>query len=283
MSVPKRHHYVPQMLLRRFTNARGKLYFFDKRVPEKGVLTSTPKNLFLEKHLYTRYDERGTKDVTLERDFAALEGKANQVIEKIVTAARKGLTPSLTADEKATWDQFFYYQWKRAPDLHEKTSVFGDFENVIQEALAEFETTIRPLTDEERQSMQDRDVLARIKQNAKVDAVADPGQEVQDVLGQKGLGVVIIPKPNKSFVIGSLPIVKLTQPGRTHLADPSVEAWLPIASDVAVTPALSRNREKLVPINEDRHVRGINAAIFKQSTTTAGRSQALITSLANRR
>ena len=196
MSIPKRHHYVPQMLLRRFTNAKGMLHFFDKRVPEKGVLTGAPKNLFLESHLYTVFDKEGSKDVTLERDFAVLEGEADQIMEKIVMAARKGLAPNLTADEKETWNLYFYSQWKRVPDLQKNTNVFENFETDVQEALHEYEATIRPLTDEEHQSMRDPDVMARIKQNAKVGALADPGQEVQDVLGQKGLGIVIIAKPN---------------------------------------------------------------------------------------
>lgn len=271
------------MILKRFTNHQGQLYFFDKRVPEKGVLTSTPKNLFLEKHIYTQFDKQGVKDVTLEGDFAKLESEADQIIEKIITAARKGLMPNLNANEKSTWDLFSYYQWKRVPDFHGSSDILGDFESHVQEVLSEFESTIRPLTDEERQDLQDPDVLARLKQNAKVMAVANPGQEVQDVLSQKGLGITIIPNPNKSFVIGSFPTVKLTLPGRTHLADPSVEVWFPIASDVAVTPALPRGTEKLVQFNEAHHIRYINTSIFKQSTVIAGRSRAQIASLANPR
>lgn len=271
------------MILKRFTNHQGQLYFFDKRVPEKGVLTSTPKNLFLEKHIYTRFDKQGVKDVTLEGDFAKLESEADQIIEKIITAARKGLTPNLNANEKSTWDLFSYYQWKRVPDVHGSSDILGDFESHVQEILSEFESTIRPLTDEERQDLQDPDVLARLKQNAKVMAVAAPGQDVQDVLSQKGLGITVIPNPNKSFVIGSFPIVKLTLPGRAHLADPSVEVWFPIASDVAITPALSRGTEKLIQFSEAHHIRYINVSIFKQSTVIAGRSRAQIVSLANPR
>ena len=63
----KRQHYIPRMLLRNFTNEKGRLYFFDKRFPEKKVLESVPANLFIENHLYTHYDESGGKDVRIEK------------------------------------------------------------------------------------------------------------------------------------------------------------------------------------------------------------------------
>lgn len=283
MNIPKRQHYVSQMQLRRFTNAQGQLYFFSKRFPEKGVLTSGPKKLFHERHLNTRYDKEGVKDVSVELAFAALEGQANRVIEKIVVAARNRLKPNLASNEKALWDLFFSYQWKRVPDLYRQTRIFDDLDDWLEEFLARYEATVRPLSDDERQAMQDPDVRNRIKQNAKVDATVTPSQEVLRILDQKGLCIAIISKPTKSFVIGSYPIVKLTHPGRAHLADPTVEVWLPIASDIAITPALSAGTEKLVEIKEDRHIRKINEATFKQSTMIAGRSKALIQSLAGSR
>ena len=97
VNIPKRQHYVAEMILKRFTNAQGRLHFFDKRFPENGVLTSTPKNLFLENHIYTQYDKQGVKDVSLEIFFSKLESEANQIIEKIVAAARIGHTPNLNA------------------------------------------------------------------------------------------------------------------------------------------------------------------------------------------
>jgi len=215
--------------------------------------------------------------------LAKLDGRADQIIEKIVSAARKERRPCLTEAEKKAWDAFFYYQWKRVPDSLEKNLGVADFKAFIQPLVSEFETRIRPLTPEERESLEDQDVLERMKQNAKVMAVADPGLEVRTVLDQKGLGIALVTNPNKSFVVGSFPIAKLTHPGRSHLADPSVEVWFPIANDVAVTPALSRGVEKLVPIAEDRYIRHINASVFRQSSAIAGRSKELIESLANPR
>lgn len=280
MSQPKRHHFVPQMLLKRFADSNNQLHFYSKDDPKRGVHLRNPKTVFAENHLYTQYDKAGNKDVTVEGDMAALESRANDVIEKIVEAARAQKIPGLSTIEKATWDEFFYFQWKRTPDALERSKTLADFSGSLAWAIKEFETKFRPLTDSERADFQDPSTQARLEKNARVKAVADPGKEVQPVLASKGLGVVVLSKPNKSFVIGSLPIVKFTLPGRGHLSDPTVEVWFPIASDVVVSPGpWPGGEERLFVGVPDDHVRTINEAIYKQSTMIAGRSAALIRSI----
>ncbi len=67
MSVPKRQHYVPKMLLRNFTDENGWLYVFDGRVPTIGVRRSRPEQAFVQKDFYTRYSyEHADKSYSIE-------------------------------------------------------------------------------------------------------------------------------------------------------------------------------------------------------------------------
>ena len=65
-------------------------------------------------------NEDGSKDTRLEVAFAGLEGRASQIIGKIISAAHAGFAPRLTPSEKADWDLFFHMQWRRVPDMHQK-------------------------------------------------------------------------------------------------------------------------------------------------------------------
>ena len=94
------------MLLRNFTNEKGRLYFFDKRFPEKSILESTPAKLFVERYLYTLYDESGGKDIRVEKLLADIERDANAIVEKIINAARAGKLPKLTPHEKKSGISF---------------------------------------------------------------------------------------------------------------------------------------------------------------------------------
>jgi len=283
-SIPKRQHFIAQMLLQRFADENGKLFFFSKQFPAKGVLAITPRNLFCQTHIYTAKDKHGAMDVRLEHYYADLECLANAIIEKIVTSARYGHKPHFTAQERDIWDYFFYNQWKRVPDFQRKFFQTDKFESQLKAAAAAFETNYRPLTQDEERDLQDPAWLERVKQNAKIHALTRSSPRILAFLKEKGLGIAIIRKPGKSFVVGSFPVVKLAYPGRQHPADPTAEIWLPVAHDVAVSPAPVPSRvELLIEIHADSPVRAINAAIFKQSTAIAGRSQRLIASLSHSR
>ncbi len=278
MSKPKRHHYIAQMHSKRFTDPDGILYVFDKRFPQKGIQKRTPRNLFVEGDFYTQFDEKGTKDVSVETEFLApLEDKASLVIEKIITAARRGDPPNLSPDEKDIWVVYVYIQFKRVPETREKYN-----EEVFQEILreADFRRRFRTFTDRELSILEDEVKMERLFRNSSVQSVQQPlSKEGAEIFLEKRIGVAVIrnSKPKRSFVIGSNPVVKMSHPERSHLADPTVELWLPLARDVAVTPCPG-DRDKVVSAN-DRHIREINKSIFQQSTVIAGCSREVIESL----
>ncbi len=224
--------------------------------------------------------ETARKTPRLESRFAALEHKADRIIEKIITCARAGREPKLNPEERRDWNSFFYYQWKRVPESMESSSTISNFDTTLHRAINAFEETLRPLTQSEREDFQNPATIKRMRQNAIVSSVADPGRRVLSEIGKKGLGILITRKVKKSFVVGSRAIVKLTLPGRTHLSDPSVEVWLPIASDIAICLMPGPPWERLVECSDDRHIRHLNESTFKQSRIVAGRSRALIASLA---
>ena len=263
MSYPKRHHYVPCMLSSRFANQSGKLFFFDKDRADRGVQVTTPKNLLLENHLYTTVDSSGNKNVEVEELLAKLEGQVSEVIDKIVDAARQQKTPDLTHAEKEAWCQYFYLQWRRVPEVRDQV-----LSKVVPEELKMQLSKYFGSIEE---------VNRNIK-NVWVESLPNSSKNVLSVLLNKGLGVVVVQNLEHSFIVGSHPMVKFSHPGRAHLSDPSVEYWLPLASDVAVSPSGGRT-DRLVVVDQSV-VQAINRYISKQSTVIAGCSRKLIWSIA---
>lgn len=279
MTEYKNNHYVPQMLLKRFKDANGVLYYYNKNTQLKGVEPRNTKTIFSECHLYTERDKNGKADVSLERDvYGKIDSDANDVIDKIVAASRSNCLPCLTLTEKASWDIFLYHQWKRTPDFHDRfvRPAESTFANRFVQAL---EGARGGLSDEKKQQIEelvsDRVNDKTFVQNAKVKALKTSGSDVIDALSSRGLGVALIRKLNRSFIIGSFPIIKLTPAGMTHIGHSSVEIWIPIAHDVVVGPHGGPNEEKIVNIS-DSHVRALNEFTFRQSTEVAGRSKKLI-------
>jgi hypothetical protein len=190
MADYKNNHYVAQMLLKRFKSDDGKLYYYNKRAPLKGVESRNTRTVFSQFHLYTGRDNEGNPDVSLERDiYGKIDNDANAIIEKLVVAARANRLPGLTLKEKAARDEFFYHQWKRTPDFLNRLVIRDKFTDGF---LTEFEEAYGKLSDEQRQQVKDSKTVIRTYQNAKVLALKSHGNAVLDALSSRGLGVARI-------------------------------------------------------------------------------------------
>jgi len=240
MAPPKRHHFVPEFILRRFCDARGRLHYFDKRRPSLGVGTTSPRNQFVETNLYSLRLGPQRLDPRLETTMSKLEGEAAPITASIVAHARLGLCPNLTPEQKALWDFFLITQLKRVPDFLDSVMPQREFDALLSVLLQQFAEEVRPPDHTEIERLKEPATLVRLQHNAWLLSMTKPATVLTGILGDKGLVVARIAKTGKSFITGSRPVVKLNYPGRSMLSDPTVELWLPIAHDVAVSPGLSR-------------------------------------------
>ncbi len=183
-----------------------------------------------------------------------LKGGRTKSLKKL-WMPRGGKIPQLTPEEKEVWDRFAYHQWKRSPDFYEKIATLEDFEASLQRTIVRFEETHRPLTPEERTTITSPEAKARLMQNALAGALLNPGDIAVGAIGSRGLGIARTKHGNKSFIVGSFPIVKFTHRETPNLLHPTTELWLPISFDVAVSPAGPRGTERLVVMTDDRHLR----------------------------
>lgn len=268
------------MILRNFPDKSGWLYVFDKRSPIKVVRRSRIQNAFVENNIYLQYTtDKGRKSYSIEHDLCKIEDAASAVVRKIVDLARKSSQPNLTTQEKQDWDTYFRSQLTRTPDVRPTDEELDAFRHQIADELLR----IRPLSPAAISTIEhvthDTSIVARTNQNIRAQLAIPTGRRLSNVISEKGLLVARITKSNRSFIIGSNSIVKVTTEGRTNLADPDVQAWIPIAHDVAVTPALTSGKEEFVPISDNDFVRWLNEATLNQSTEIAGRSRDLVESI----
>ncbi len=277
-SGPKRHHFVPKMLQKQFTNVEGGLWTFDHRRPAKGVWCGKMDALLLQGHLYSHVREDGSKETELESWFSQLESETAPIVEKIIMQARTWKQPGLTNTERECWDFFFYQQFRRVPDLYDSLLTAEQHKVQVEKFLDEFDRNVRPLTHTERRDLLDPKTLARAYRNLRVSSLKTGSDNVLSVIAGRGLAVVRIPNPKKSFVLGSRPVLKLTPPQTTDLSDPRVELWLAIAPDVMVGVGPLDQGEVIVDIS-DKNVRLMNESICTQSSQIVGRSKELIASL----
>lgn len=263
----RRNHFVPRMLLKNFTDADGKLHFFDKRFRQERILKTTPNGLYRERDLYVPRDADGNMDDSAEDLFAELEREAAPVFDKIIATVRNEKEPVLTPLERHVLDRYVYFQWARVPDTAER---------ILDHTLNRMS-----LKDPEIQGLSPRE-LSEFRKGINVEGlvgvVTKPGGRILSYLLGKSLAFVLIRRKNKSFVIGSNPVLQVFPERSANEPKPFLAMWLPIAYDVAV--AYGEGEEGLMEFPEDRELRRLNEEVFKQSKAIAGRSPKLIASLA---
>ncbi len=281
MNVPVNHHYVPVMLLKRFCCSDGTLYWNHRDWEPSKIKVSIPERILFECHLYSTAGGDGARDVTLEHQFAELEGKATPVLDSLISSALARKFPILTPDDRDTLNRFFLQQYRRVPEFlaphkenKELKKELDHYDELIVEAS-------KKCPDMNVSSFIGNTAQKRLVQHAIVKTLSNENTESLRAIARMGLALLVTKKATKAFIIGSRPALKFNEPGRASLDCSEVELWLPISSEVA----LCFNHQVDGGIFEatDGTIRWLNKAIARESRIIAGRSRALISSLRNYR
>ena len=106
MDHVKKQHYVPQFLLKNFSNDRGLIWYYDKHlkiIREKGA-----GGVAFEEYFYDKIP--GVKEGSLEYTYQRAETHAAPIIQKIITQNTLSI---LTLDEKVALAMFIAMQLNR--------------------------------------------------------------------------------------------------------------------------------------------------------------------------
>ena len=280
---PKRHHYIPKMLLNNFLDDKDRIWIYDKNGGK--LYQGTPTNTFVQRNLYRTLNfDHENYSCEAEEELSRIESRAAPVIRRIIKCARNNEHPKLSPEDRDAWKRFALAMARRTPESQER--VFsGRNRDTFYEAA-------KTRADELNYDLPDKEILyqdiriLKLKKlvessiNARFAAGAHPYEQdrTERFCHEAGLCVTVICIPKRSFVIGShgFAIVR-----RNHQNDPAQGSWLPIAHDVAVAPTAFPDEEFLFQLDHDsdRIIRRINRAAVAQSRIIAGRSKALICSL----
>ena len=271
MNTSINQHYVPKMLLRQFTDQNGYLFCCRRLGSESKIWKQKPCKAFRQKNLYTRYDNDGSIDQSIETEqFARLEGDASPIIDEIVERAMKGRLLRLDKIQKEILLTFLIHQYRRAPEF--QTIVEQNMDELIRQIPEKFSSYAgRQLTQEELGQIEHPNFSKTIKQNSFPEfAAAKLKERKLGMFMDTSIFVGVIRDSNKSFVIGS-------QSMR------GFHNWFPLHCKVAIKLERPRGIDNLIFFENISEIRQINKDIVKRSTTFAGRSEELIKSLSRPR
>ena len=105
---PKRQHYIPQFIIKRFCKSDGKVYYYDKG--NNSIKQKSPKQIFEENNLY-KYLYKNEEDPNIiEKDLSKFESDAARLIEPF----RKNCSVGLSYDDNESLKYFLFIMMFRS-------------------------------------------------------------------------------------------------------------------------------------------------------------------------
>ena len=86
MKQAKRHHYIPQFLIRNFVNEQDKIFVYDKI--QKKIYETSSLNVFLENERNTFENIQGEKDDIIEQIYADLDSTFAPILRKVTITGK---------------------------------------------------------------------------------------------------------------------------------------------------------------------------------------------------
>jgi Protein of unknown function (DUF4238) len=131
MTGPKVHHYVPQFHLRRFADAKGRLWVWDKQTDR--MFPAAPGGIAAENQFYrlTQYEVLGHDPLTMEKQLSALECEVaaitGQWLDWIPDMAPLDVVPIPRVNRRIL-AQFLAVQFLRTRDTREILSALVEYD-----------------------------------------------------------------------------------------------------------------------------------------------------------
>ena len=87
---PKRQHYIPQFIIRKFCKSDGKVYYYDKS--NNSINQKWPKQIFEETNLYKYLYNNEEDPNIIEKDLSKFESDAARLIRPFIENCSVGLS-----------------------------------------------------------------------------------------------------------------------------------------------------------------------------------------------
>ena len=275
------HHTVPQGILRNFCYSKDKIFYYSKDRPKEGVCSRDIERKFIRRHYYSIKTSAGERSDEFEREFLQkIDSQFSAFIQEIIRSLELGVDPKWN---KGTGDfarKFIYYYQKRSPDFYDTLEPEKTLNNVLSEAREDPKLAKVKGRDEFfKRVEEDRDYRKELADFARVQAQARQSPVVLAKLSNMSLSIAKAP-PKSQFIVGSHPVIRLGAGASRELGDGVVELWTPISPRYCLGLFGSSRNEEYVMIELDqRKVRRINNAIYRQSRQVGSASEQLLKSI----
>ena len=270
-SNPRRHHFVPAWLLRRFADKDGFIWWWSKELDARNVLRQKPEEVFCRRDLNTRVLDDGALDQSVEIGLGVLDNEIKDITQKLLEQGRASKPPTLTLIEKGILDRFLSVQFKRSPEW--RTSEME--QEVFREMTGNEMPDDMPTRIGARTCPSVASDARNALQNDYVESLLFDDPYVANVLSEKGLLILRVPH-GEALVVGTSVVVSAGT-GAGSLCESYRGLALPLASDILLYVGKSKEVREVLDLSVEE-VNMVNRQIAIHCYGIAAKSENLVRS-----
>ncbi|WP_088623590.1 DUF4238 domain-containing protein [Oceanicola sp. 22II-s10i] len=271
MARSKRHHYVPQVLSRRFLDVHGKLWY-SERIDQAAFskpAKRTPQGMFWERNYNTTVID-GLPSDQIERDFwAPVDSELGEFLTEIEEIFEAGRTPSLGGASLAGFKELVAAFLKRSIDIGGRYSP-TDIGNELRDRILGDARAVSVLDAYSPQEFE------RFGRHIRAVAIAHRSERILNTLRSYELRWALAGAKD-SFVLGSRMV--LISGGALNAMSGGSDIIFPLSPKKA---AVLTPRFVGVPLRMEYSrgmVKNVNSEMRKQSKALASHSRELLRSV----
>ena len=261
----RRHHFIPQFVLRSFTDDGDHLWFTwsDGRWGEPrrtGV-----KNIFLERDLYTTTERNGSTSDENEKALARKESHWSRAIESIWNHLDNGESEMIQEADTKLAVEYYLYAGFRSPER--VNAVMRDAEHSPKDVILRMNPGTK--LDEEEFPVLEKNIKA-ILGSGQADSVKE---QIEELICTRGLGLYHLDSDNERFILGSCGIA----------TPESDRFFVPVHPRLALFCTDYADGITILQENGDELVQKINNSLWTNSKQVAADSKELLEAVKTRR
>lgn len=282
----KNHHYVPQVLQRRFMGNQTRLWYSKKTVDDLFCQPEcrNPKSIFKKRNYYSTLAKNDQLSDDIERGFyGPLDDYVAKLLFEISQTFSNGSIPTFRGEALETVRLAMFEMLKRTPDFPKDHDDFEVGRNLVAGILSDPKETLEELDRKElERQLEDQNLLTSIGRDIRVRATLRVSEKISDALENFQVRWYRC-KPRYPLILSSSMVYRIGNGGVNGLVNPQFEMWMPVSPTHALV--LARDPDNKIPLVVDGsrgHVREINLHAAQISREIASPSKSAISEVVRR-
>ena len=267
-----RPHLVPEMLLKHFQDANGKVLTYRK--DESKLFSTSPTNVFVNKHRHTlRGEEYRGNPFEIETRLGEIESEAAPVIDKVIGCRKVGLYPSIVEEEGDAVKLFFFTLFLRT-NYHADEIVPIDRYELDCRTQGFKQAEMHGVDKSEWQEFQDgsefgaliSDFVHDLRVRLAVGSLPKIADQVDQFMHGSGLLIAMPDEGAGGFILGDCGGVLMPVP------DHPVRSyrWLPVSREIVIGETADAYNVNYTTLSRE-DVNRINLSSFESSSVVIAR------------